>query len=793
MSARTPNAILHNLHRLVAARATQALSDRDLLDRFAAHRDEAAFAALVERHGAMVLGVCRRVLRNAHDAEDASQAAFLVLARKAAAIRKQESLACWLHAVAAHVAANLWRGEARRGTREAARPAAAQPDAAAEVSWREVQGLIDEELARLPGHYRAPLVLCYLEGKTRDEAAQQLGWNLATLRGRLERARERLRARLARRGLTLSAALLAGALAEGSLSAALPAAFVVRTVQAGHAGASARALALTDDALKALSAARAKVRAGILAAVLAVGLGVGLVATSRPGAEPSVPALAQEQEPARTPVEAADWPQWRGPNRDGVVQGVTVPAKWPRTLREEWTVPVGKGVASPVVAGGKLYVFTRQKDDEFLTCLDLAGGKEHWRSEPYPAPYKAGPGEGTADDRPRSTPAVSGGRVYTLGMTGILSCLDAQTGKLLWRKDTRYAPYMGSSPLVADGLCIAHVGDGAKAGGLTAFDAGTGDVRWCFSEGYSAMSGSPILVDLAGERQLVTYSAWNPAGVAAATGQKLWGVGPGGGGMPCTTPVQYKDLLILADNLDSLRALRLEKGDRGIKAKEVWKAKGDLKLYYSSPVVVGDLVFGMSTRNMGCFFCLDANSGKLLWESDARQGGYASIVSLGSVLLILKDRGQLLVVRPSATAFEPIADSPSGNCRSPASSSTSRGHRPSPEADSSWAVATRGCCASTRTGSRWRAGSMTCAPPRACWSSAGRSCSPSTRRSGRRTHSSRCRPTRRCCPGRRRSNSGSRGRAAGTSMPRSRWPGIGCSPPRPTWTTRRPASAPSSA
>jgi outer membrane protein assembly factor BamB len=338
------------------------------------------------------------------------------------------------------------------------------------------------------------------------------------------------------------------------------------------------------------------------------------------------------------------------------VRGVKVPATWPKTLTEEWNVPIGPGVASPVAVGDRIYVFTRQKDDELLLCLDLASGKEIWRSQPYPAPYKVGPGEGTADDRPRSTPVVAGGRIFTLGMTGMLSCLDAGSGKLLWRKDTKYAPYMGSSPLVDNGLCIAHVGDGAKDGGLRAFDVATGEEKWCFSEGYTAMSGSPILVNLAGERQLVTYSAWNAAGVSAATGRKLWGVGPGGGGMPCTTPLQYKDLIILADNMDSLRALRLEKGDKGITAKEVWKAKAELKLYYSSPVVSGDLVFGMSTRNQGCFFCLDAGNGNTLWESDVRQGGYASIVNLGSVLLFLKDRGQLLVVKPNPTRFETIAE-----------------------------------------------------------------------------------------------------------------------------------------
>jgi outer membrane protein assembly factor BamB len=214
---------------------------------------------------------------------------------------------------------------------------------------------------------------------------------------------------------------------------------------------------------------------------------------------------------------------------------------------------------------------------------------------------------------------------------------------------------MGSSPLVTNGLCIVHVGDGAKVGGLTAFDVKTGDVKWCFAEGGCAMSGSPILVDLAGERQVITYSAWNPCGVSVATGKKLWGVGPGGAGMPCTTPVQHKDLLILNDNLEPLRALRLVKGNKGIVARQVWKAK-DLPLYYSSPVVAGDLVFGMSTRKQGCFFCLDALTGTTLWESNGRMGGYASIVNAGRVLLFLRDRGQLIVVKPSRTAYEPIAE-----------------------------------------------------------------------------------------------------------------------------------------
>jgi outer membrane protein assembly factor BamB len=134
-----------------------------------------------------------------------------------------------------------------------------------------------------------------------------------------------------------------------------------------------------------------------------------------------------------------DWPQWRGPNRDGAVHGVTVPAKWPTSLTEEWKVEVGEGYSSPVVADGKVIVFARQKNDEVLLCFDLAGGKELWRSEPYPAPFKAGPAA-PGDIKPRATPTIAGGRVFTHGVGGIVSCLDASTGKLLWRKDCKGGP-----------------------------------------------------------------------------------------------------------------------------------------------------------------------------------------------------------------------------------------------------------------------------------------------------------------------------------------------------------------
>jgi RNA polymerase sigma factor (sigma-70 family) len=664
--------------RGLAVRDVSTLSDPELMQRFVSERDPVAFEALLRRHGAMVLRVCRRVLRDEHDAEDAFQATFLVLARKAATLRRQESVGNWLYGVASRLSLRARADAARRRDRERRPAQKGGSDLLTDLTVREARQILDEELSRLPDRYRAPLVLCSLEGLARDEAAQQLGCGAATLKSRLERARALLRKRLGRRGLTLPAALVASLLTASGGEAAAPALLVSGTVKAATAFAvgspvgplaSATAVALAEGAMASLSGGKFRLVALVLLATVVCASGTGILlgrsgGPAPPEATPETPIARAEDEKATPaavekprPAESADWPQWRGPNRDGVARGVSAPAKWPKALTEEWKVEVGKGVASPVVVGGSIYLLVRdKKDDEVVLCHDLQTGDEKWHSEPYPAPYKIGPGEGTADDRPRSTPAVADGRVFTLGMTGILSCFDAKTGKLLWRKDTKFTHYGGSSPLVVDGLCLAVVGDGAKTGGLTAFDVKTGDVKWCFADGASGTSGSPILVDLAGERQLVTYSNWNACGVSAGTGKKLWGVGPGGAGMPCTTPARYKDWIILADNMDSLRALRLEKGDKGLTAKQVWKSNDELKLYYSSPVVIGDLVFGMSTKKAGCFFCLDATSGKTLWEGEGRQGGYASFVSVGNVLLILKDRGQLVVVKPSARAYEPIAE-----------------------------------------------------------------------------------------------------------------------------------------
>src|SRR5262245_21383476 len=195
----------------LAARA-EDLPDAALLGLFLADRNEAAFRLLLSRHGPMVLGVCRRVLSDAHTAEDAFQATFLVLVRRAASIRKQPSLGSWLHGVARRIAVRARAQATAQRQRERRVADMARSGPLDDLTWQELRSVLDEEIGHLPEKYRAPMVLCYFEGKSYDEAAHALGWPKSSLASRLARGRELLRAGLSRRGLTLSAATLATAL-----------------------------------------------------------------------------------------------------------------------------------------------------------------------------------------------------------------------------------------------------------------------------------------------------------------------------------------------------------------------------------------------------------------------------------------------------------------------------------------------------------------------------------------------------------------------------------------------------
>jgi RNA polymerase sigma factor (sigma-70 family) len=289
--------VLRHLQKLAASPALDALTDGQLLERFVAAQEEAAFAALVRRHGPLVLGVCRRQLRGRADAEDAFQATFVVLFRRARSLDRRGSLAGWLHTVAYHVALRARAAAARRRLQERRVAEMPQTECHAEAVWRDLQPVLDDELNRLPEKYRAPVLLCYVEGKTNEEAGRLLRLPVGTVKSRLARARETLRRRLTRRGITLTGAALAAVLAEKA-AANVPTLLVAATLETtlslasgAAATASGPAVALAEGVLKAMFVTKLKIATAILvtAGVLALGAGVlsRPVLAQRTGAPPA--------------------------------------------------------------------------------------------------------------------------------------------------------------------------------------------------------------------------------------------------------------------------------------------------------------------------------------------------------------------------------------------------------------------------------------------------------------------------------------------------------------------------
>jgi RNA polymerase sigma factor (sigma-70 family) len=328
--------VLRHLHQLGGGGEAGEPTDAQLLERFTARREEAAFAALVRRHGPMVLGVCRRLLHHDHDAEDTFQATFLILMRKAAAISRRKSLGCWLHRVAQRTALRARAARDHRRRQERQCPPMPETDFIAAVVWRDLQPVLDEEVGRLPERYRAPFVLCYLEGMTYQKAARLLHCPPGTLSRRLARAREILRQRLAGRGLALPAGVLAATLSAKATFAAVPSPLAAAAVKAALAPArnvGPRVAALVEGGVQTMKPSAWKFALALLLVLGLVAAGLGLLS---PGGGDSAEGKARGHNP---PV-----PQPRG-----------VPAKKARpgnniTIRGRVITPDSKAVAAADVA-----------------------------------------------------------------------------------------------------------------------------------------------------------------------------------------------------------------------------------------------------------------------------------------------------------------------------------------------------------------------------------------------------------------------------------------------------------
>jgi len=332
---------------------------------------------------------------------------------------------------------------------------------------------------------------------------------------------------------------------------------------------------------------------------------------------------------------------------------------WPRKLKTVWQVKVGEGHSSPVIAQDTVFLLVRDGGNEKALCLSVADGSESW-SDAYPVPYTPvgvarGHGKG-----PFATSTIDGGRVYTYGITGILSCFDLASGKLLWRKDfsdrfKKTYPLYGHScsPLIEGDLCIVAIG-ADDDGALVAFNKLNGEVVWQYTDDGPSYA-SPIAVDLAGRRQIVTFMQTRMLGVAAETGDVLWQ-------FPHTTqhtmnviaPVVSGDLVVLSGFREGARAARITKKGEALSAKQVWHRR-NLSIYMSSPMLYGDHLYGLCMKGYqkGALACIDIRDGKLLWESP-RTPYYASIVRVGNKLLVMKINGELTLMKATPTRYVEI-------------------------------------------------------------------------------------------------------------------------------------------
>ncbi len=358
---------------------------------------------------------------------------------------------------------------------------------------------------------------------------------------------------------------------------------------------------------------------------------------------------------------ANDWPQWRGPNRDGLIASFKSPKQWPERLKLRWKVSVGSGHASPVLVGNRIYLLARQGEQEVISSYDLKSGKQLWRRS-YAADYVVHEAAVPHGKGPRSTPLVHAGRVYALGVSGRISCLDAKTGRLLWQKeptgnDPKAYPLFGfaPSPLIVGGLVVIATG-GEQQSGLTAFDAATGEVRWNWRGEYTTPHdgvgySSPVLMKINDSVHLVMLVDSGLVGLSPQSGSVLWRFAFAMPHESVPTPILDEDRIIISDQKMGLVAVRVSKQGPEWQAQQVWQNR-ELFNYMSSPVAQDGLLFGMSRREKGQYFCVELQTGKTLWKTAGRQGESAVVMMGSNELFVQTVDGELLVAKKSRGGFD---------------------------------------------------------------------------------------------------------------------------------------------
>jgi len=353
--------------------------------------------------------------------------------------------------------------------------------------------------------------------------------------------------------------------------------------------------------------------------------------------------------------QAQDWPQWRGINRDGKVAGFKAPQTWPQQLSQTWKVSVGFGDATPALVNNKLYVFTRQGDNEILQCIDASTGKQLWQSTGYPAPVVSGPA--ASHPGPRSSVSVSEGKAVIVGVGGNIACYDAANGKLIWKnEDLKGAVpqfFTGTSPLITSGICYVHLG-GPQTGQFLAFDLATGAIKWKV-EGEGPAYGSPVLITIDGSKQIVFQAQTKLISFSLTDGKQLWEFAtPVGTGrvQNATSPVVDQNKIYFTGLNNGVNAIEIKKEGNSFTVNKLW-TNPDFSTSFSTPLLKDGFLYGLS--NQSRLFCINAGTGLTAWKDETPLQNFGSLVDAGSVIIALTSNSNFVVLKPDGQKYNQVA------------------------------------------------------------------------------------------------------------------------------------------
>jgi outer membrane protein assembly factor BamB len=355
-------------------------------------------------------------------------------------------------------------------------------------------------------------------------------------------------------------------------------------------------------------------------------------------------------------VTAQEWTQWRGPGRDGFVADKSAPKAWPDQLQRTWRMEIGEGYSSPVVAGGRVFVHSRRDPDEIVAAINLADGKVIWEQK-YQAAFKKNQYAAEMAKGPNATPLVIDNRLFTLGVTGVLTAWDTGTGRNLWVRD--FSPLIdtskmfcgtAASPLMVKNRLVIQVGSDIHGGKILGLDPVTGKTQWEWG-GLGPGYASPVVIDIEKNSQIVTMTQGSIVGLDAKYGKELWSTPfPDEWHENIATPLWTGTHLIVSGTRQGTHAYTLAENNGKWQATEVWK-NPEVAMYMSSPVYGDGLIYAHSSKKKGQLVALNAKTGAIRWATEGRAGEHASLLLTPTHVVFLTNGADLIVVKRGTPAF----------------------------------------------------------------------------------------------------------------------------------------------